>query len=110
MIGVFVLAMLLLVLGVWASSIYISISGSDDPGAVVIDEVVGQAIAIAFLSTDPMQYGLAFILFRFFDIAKIWPANWVETRLSGGLAVMLDDVVAGLYAGVVCLALTRIIP
>jgi phosphatidylglycerophosphatase A len=49
------------------------------------------------------------VFFRIFDITKIWPANWAEQRLKGGLAVMLDDVVAGLYAGVASLILLRFI-
>ena len=108
--AVVVFAAVLLALGIWASAVYIEISGNDDPSPVVVDEVVGQAIAIAFLPVGPMEYGLAFIFFRFFDVTKIWPANWAERRLSGGLAVMLDDVVAGLYAGLVSLALLEVIP
>lgn len=109
-VAVAVFAAILLAAGIWASAAYIEISGKDDPGPVVIDEVVGQAIAIALLPVGAMEYGIAFILFRFFDVTKIWPANWAEQRLSGGLAVMLDDVVAGLYAGLISLALLEVIP
>ena len=107
-IGVLAVAMFLLCVGIWASGVYIEISGSDDPGPVVVDEVVGQAIAISFLPVGPMEYAIAFIFFRIFDISKIWPANWAEERLVGGMAVMLDDVVAGLYAGAVSLALLKV--
>ncbi|MBC8452015.1 MAG: phosphatidylglycerophosphatase A [Rhodospirillaceae bacterium] len=102
-------AVILFFIGIWASNIYIEVSGDKDPGPVVIDEVVGQAIAISFLPIGLVEYGVAFLLFRIFDITKIWPANWAEQRLPGGLGVMLDDVVAGLYAGVVSLILMRLI-
>lgn len=102
-------AVILFFIGIWASNIYIEVSGDKDPGPVVIDEVVGQAIAISFLPIGLVEYGVAFVLFRIFDITKIWPANWAEQRLPGGLGVMLDDVVAGLYAGVVSLIILRVI-
>ena len=66
---------------------------------MVIDEVVGQAIAISFLPVSAVAYIAAFFLFRFFDVTKVWPANWAERRPNQALAVMLDDVIAGLYAG-----------
>jgi phosphatidylglycerophosphatase A len=50
---------------------------------------------------------LAFILFRLFDILKPWPINWVERNTPGGLGVMLDDVVAGLMACVIIVALAQ---
>ncbi len=102
-------AVILFFVGIWASTIYIEVSGGNDPSPVVIDEVVGQAIAVSFLPIGLIEYGVAFVFFRIFDITKIWPANWAEQRLKGGLAVMLDDVVAGLYAGVASLILLRFI-
>jgi phosphatidylglycerophosphatase A len=107
--AVIAFAVILFFVGIWASTIYIDVSGDNDPSPVVIDEVVGQAIAVSFLPIGLVEYGVAFVLFRIFDITKIWPANWAEQRLKGGLAVMLDDVVAGLYAGVASLILLRFI-
>jgi phosphatidylglycerophosphatase A len=100
-------AVVLFFVGVWASKVYIEISGNNDPKPVVIDEVVGQALAISFLPVGIMEYAVAFVFFRIFDVTKIWPANWAEQRLRGGVAVMMDDVVAGLYAGVASLILLR---
>jgi len=102
-------AVILFFAGIWASDVYIRISGNKDPSPVVVDEVVGQAIAISFLPMGLIEYAVAFFLFRFFDITKIWPANWAEKRPNAGLAVMLDDVVAGLYAGVLSLIVMRLI-
>ena len=100
-------AVVLFFTGIWASRIYIEISGNKDPKPVVIDEVVGQAIAISFLPVGLIEHTVAFFLFRFFDVTKIWPANWAEKRPNAGLAVMLDDVIAGLYAGVLSLIVLR---
>ncbi len=69
-----------------------------DPGIVVIDEIVGQLIALAWAPFHPAAALLGFILFRLFDILKPFPINWLDRHIHGGLGIMLDDVVAGLYA------------
>jgi phosphatidylglycerophosphatase A len=74
--------------------------GGGDPGAVVIDEVAGQWLAVVLLRADPLAYFLAFVFFRLFDIAKPWPVGWLDRTLKGGLGIMVDDLMAGLYAGV----------
>jgi len=90
--------------GVWAASRTEKLSGRKDPGKVVIDEVAGQFIALVpvpfMLGTAWWSAILAFALFRFFDIVKPFPARKLES-LHGGLGIMLDDVVAGVYAAVV---------
>ena len=89
--------------GTWAASHVERLSGKKDPGKVVIDEVAGQLVA---LTTIPMEVEawwtiiLAFALFRFFDIIKPYPARRLES-LHGGLGIMADDLVAGLYAALV---------
>ena len=85
--------------GVAVSGIYARAGGSHDPGAVVIDEVAGQWLALAPLCLSLESFLLGFVLFRFFDIAKIWPASLAERRLPDGLGIMTDDMVAGAYAG-----------
>jgi phosphatidylglycerophosphatase A len=69
-----------------------------DPGLVVIDEIVGQLIALGLAPLHPLAALAGFILFRIFDIFKPFPVNWLDNRLHGGLGIMLDDVAAGLYA------------
>ena len=69
-----------------------------DPGAVVIDEIVGVLIALTAAPLHPAAALVGFALFRLFDIAKPFPVGWVDRHLHGGLGIMLDDVVAGLYA------------
>jgi len=72
-----------------------------DPRPVVIDEIVGQLIALTAAPLHPVVILLSFLLFRFFDILKPFPANWIDRHLCGGWGIMLDDVVAGLYAWLV---------
>ena len=69
-----------------------------DPRSVVIDEIVGQLLALTAVPLHPLPILAGFLLFRFFDILKPFPANWIDRHLCGGWGIMLDDIVAGLYA------------
>ena len=90
--------------GIWAASRTEKLSGRKDPGKVVIDEVAGQFIAFMpvpyLLGTAWWSAILAFVLFRFFDIVKPYPARRLES-LEAGLGIMADDIVAGVYAATV---------
>ncbi|WP_028583625.1 phosphatidylglycerophosphatase A family protein [Desulfogranum mediterraneum] len=85
-------------LGVIAAGAAEKIVDHGDPGLVVIDEIVGQLIALATIPLAPLPVILAFVLFRIFDILKPYPVGWLDQHIHGGLGIMLDDVVAGLYA------------
>ena len=90
----------LLGLGVWSATVTARVVGRSDPGIIVIDEVVGMLVTLAFV---PAGWGTAlagFLLFRLFDIVKPYPVRRLE-RLPDGLGVVLDDVGAGLYAHMV---------
>ncbi|NKB50223.1 MAG: phosphatidylglycerophosphatase A [Alphaproteobacteria bacterium] len=91
--------LLAFVVGVWASGVYAEAIGLGDPGSVVIDEFAGQWLAILPVALDWRYYLVAFVLFRIFDITKPWPCRPAE-RAPGGVGIMLDDMVAGLYAGI----------
>jgi len=69
-----------------------------DPGLVVIDEILGQLIALALAPRHPATALVGFGLFRFFDILKPFPVSWLDRHIHGGLGIMLDDVMAGIYA------------
>ena len=84
--------------GCWAASRVARASGEHDPGFIVIDEVAAQWLALLAVPLDPRWFAAAFLLFRLFDITKPWPARTIERRVAGGLGIMLDDVVAALYA------------
>ena len=84
-------------LGCWASDVYERASGDKDPGSVVIDEVAGQWLVLIVAPLEPLYYLAGFLVFRLCDIAKPWPASWADRKVSGGLGIMLDDVLAALY-------------
>lgn len=98
---------LLFVLGLWASAAYVRATGENDPGPVVVDEVVGQWVALLPAALDPWHYAAAFVLFRVFDVTKPWPADAIDRRVAGAPGIMLDDVVAGLYAALVIVVAIR---
>ena len=88
-------------LGVWACGRVVHDLRIDDPGFAVWDEFVGQWIALTPLlgaPAGPVWIFAGFILFRIFDIVKPWPVSWADRTVQGGLGVMLDDVIAGLYS------------
>lgn len=68
-----------------------------DPGVVVIDEIIGMLIALIGAPVKAAPMLIAFFLFRFLDILKPFPAGWVDAHLNGGLGIVLDDVIAGIY-------------
>ena len=70
-----------------------------DHSAIVIDEVAGMLVALSFVSHGIVTYLCAFLLFRLFDIWKPWPISWVDKNVAGGLGILLDDLIAGLFAG-----------
>lgn len=91
-------AALVFALGLWASARYMEAAQVHDPGAIVIDEVAAQWLTLAFMPLDPLIYTLGFVFFRVADVLKPWPVNWLDRRVGGALGVMIDDLVAAIYA------------
>ena len=83
--------------GVWAGTTAERFFGGIDPGPVVIDEVVGMLITLAFIPVGWSAALAGFVLFRIFDVLKPFPAGRLES-LHGGLGVMADDAMAAIYA------------
>ena len=69
-----------------------------DPGCIVIDEILGMFITLTLAPNHPAAWLLGFVLFRIFDVLKPFPVSWLDTHLHGGIGIMMDDVMAGLYA------------
>jgi len=88
----------LLVVGVFAAGSAEKIMDRKDPGQVVIDEIVGILITLTAAPAHPVIWLLGFGLFRFFDILKPFPINWFDKNIQGGVGIMMDDVVAGIYS------------
>ena len=73
--------------------------GVHDHGGIVFDEIVGMLLVLAVTPRDPLWILAAFLLFRLFDIWKPWPIRDLDHSVPGGLGIMLDDVLAAVYAG-----------
>lgn len=95
--------------GVWAGTTAERHFGAIDPGPIVIDEVVGMLITLAFIPIGLSGAIAGFVLFRLFDVIKPYPAGRFE-RLHGGLGVMADDAMAAVYANVTLRAVLWAIP
>ena len=85
------------VVGIWAGSRVERALGRKDPGVIVIDEVAGMLLSVILLPPTIPVLVTAFLLFRLFDIWKPFPARESQV-LTGGLGVMVDDLIAGFYA------------
>jgi phosphatidylglycerophosphatase A len=93
---------------IWCAGTAERMLGTNDPPQVVIDEIAGQLITLAALPAHWTYMLGGFLLFRLLDIIKPWPANRINRDMHGGAGIVLDDVVAGVYANIV-LQIARII-
>jgi len=88
----------LFMIGTFSAGEAEKILDNHDPGIVVIDEIVGMLIAMIAVPLSPLTMLLGFFLFRVFDIVKPFPVNIFDQRFHGGLGIMLDDMMAGIYS------------
>ena len=100
---------ILFLIGVWSGTEAEHHFGGIDPAPVVMDEVVGMLITLAFLPVTWVGALVGFVVFRLFDVVKPWPAARFE-RLPGGLGVMADDGMAAVYANLVMHGLIALTP
>ncbi|MFN3739283.1 MAG: phosphatidylglycerophosphatase A [Thermodesulfovibrionales bacterium] len=91
----------ILILGIYVSDKAEQATGEKDSRHIVIDEFAGYMVSMAGVTPQWKNLLIAFLLFRFFDILKPFPIRDIERRLSGGLAIMLDDIIAGLYSNII---------
>ena len=84
-------------------------SDSGDHSSIVIDGVAGMLVTLAFVPHTLIAYFLAFLFFRLFDIWKPWPISWVDKNIKGGWGILFDDLLAGLFAGVILFPLFLLI-
>ena len=89
----------LTVVGIWICGIAAEKLGEHDFGGIVWDEVAGFLITMWLVSFSWQAVLCGFVLFRLFDILKPWPIRTIDRQVHGGLGIMLDDVLAGLFAG-----------
>ncbi|WP_407275032.1 phosphatidylglycerophosphatase A [Halothiobacillus sp. DCM-1] len=96
--------------GIWLCGAASRRLGVHDHGGIVWDEIVGVLIPFVWLPITPVNLLLGFVCFRLFDVLKPWPIRWVDQRVQGGLGIMLDDILAGLFALGLMALLLRFIP
>ena len=92
------ITLLTLVLGFYLCGQTAKALGVHDHGGIVWDEIVGFFITMIAVPLDWKWILAGFVLFRFFDIIKPWPIKWIDAKVSGGVGIMLDDVLAGIFA------------
>jgi phosphatidylglycerophosphatase A len=102
-----ILLILAFIIGVWLCDKAAKISGITDDPAIVWDEMVGFWLTMFAVPFSFWNVLLGFLLFRLFDIWKPWPIRFIDANLSGGLGIMLDDVLAGIYANI-CLQVIQL--
>lgn len=97
------LTVLVTVSGVWICGLAADKLGEHDFGGIVWDEIAGYLITMWLVPFSWHAVILGFVLFRLFDIVKPWPIKWIDQKVHGGLGIMLDDVLAAVFAGVLLL-------
>ncbi len=85
--------------GIWICDIAAKKLGEHDFGGIVWDEIAGYLITLWLVPFSWQAMVAGFLLFRVFDVIKPWPIKWVDQRVEGGFGIMLDDVLAGVFAG-----------
>lgn len=95
-----VVLVLAFVAGIWICERTSRALGVHDHGGIVWDEFVGLWLTLCAVPLSWQAVLVGFVLFRVFDIWKPWPIGWLDRKVSGGFGIMLDDVVAGLYAAI----------
>ncbi len=99
----------LFALGTWSATVAEHQLGDVDPAPVVLDEVVGMLITLAFLPVGATGAVVGFLIFRVLDVVKPWPCSRFE-RLPGGLGVMADDGMAAVYSNLALRGLIAVTP
>jgi len=94
-----VVTLLVIFTGVWICGQAAEKLGEHDFGGIVWDEIAGLLVTMWLVPFTWQAVALGFILFRVFDIVKPWPIRWIDRQVHGGLGIMLDDVLAGVFAG-----------
>ena len=114
--GLFYAVVITFIIGVTAIYFATKDSEEKDPGKIVIDETAGQLTSFLLVTQHLYHqfdcktfvlYLLGFALFRFFDIVKMGPVKWADTKLKNAVGVMLDDVFAGIFAAIVLMMISR---
>lgn len=105
----FLLIVVSIPLAVWLADEAEKILDKKDPGTVVIDEIAGMVITLAGLPFNFVTAMLGFTLFRIFDITKPYPIRFLDRKLRGGIGIVLDDIMAGIFANITLRIIIKLI-
>ena len=92
---------IMILIGFWICDVTAKDLGTDDPPSVVWDEIVGFLLTMIAVPVNWLWIILGFGLFRIFDIIKPWPIKTLETKLPGGIGIVVDDLAAGIFAAII---------
>ena len=104
-----ILATVLIVAFSWWVCVEVNKEIKSDSSEIVIDEFAGMFMTCMFINHDFISLVFAFLFFRFFDIVKPWPISWVDKSIKNGSGILFDDLIAGLFAGILMLTISKII-
>ncbi|CAB1084526.1 Phosphatidylglycerophosphatase A (EC [Olavius algarvensis Delta 1 endosymbiont] len=93
-----VCVVLLIALAIWLAHAAEKVLKQKDPGCIVIDEIAGMVVTMIGLPFNLTTASIGYIIFRILDIAKPFPIKTLDKRVSGGAGIVIDDVVAGMFA------------
>lgn len=97
----------LILVACWISTLAETIFQAKDPQKIVIDEVVGMLVTLTLVPFSWQSVIAGFVLFRLFDIWKPFPVRWLQDHLPGGWGIVMDDVMAGIYANLLLRIVVR---
>ena len=100
LLAAIIAVLLIIALAIWISNVAERTLERKDPGCIVIDEIAGMVVTLIGLPFNLTTATIGFILFRILDILKPFPIRILDKRLPGGLGIVADDVVAGIFANV----------
>lgn len=98
--AIFLFTIAFIIFAVWISERAEQLMGKKDPGAIVIDEMAGILVTMALMPFTITTACAGFILFRIFDILKLFPVKAIEESIGGGAGIVMDDLAAGIMAHV----------
>ncbi len=96
-----ILTIIVIGTGIWICGNAAKLLGEHDFGGIVWDEIAGFMITMWLVPFSWSAVLFGFILFRVFDIFKPWPIKWIDQKVEGGLGIMLDDILAGVFAAII---------
>ena len=105
-VALLIFIFILTLIALFSIEIYIKEHQSSDPKEIIIDEFIGQLFVLIFTSFSSLAIFIGFLLFRFFDISKLYPVNKVE-KIRGPIGVLADDIVAGLMTCIIILLIKQ---